>query len=238
MTQFALVGAAAACLLTAAVGCTSGNSVAATHIPSTLAPDRPATDSRSMSMSRTPSAAVTGSTTHTHAGEPARTTRPSAPSGTAPPCATSALHARIVPVGAAMSQVLSILVFTNKGEHACSVTGYPSIDAALGQRAVRGGANRDTPIPLIVHDGRNFFRSDPGPRAVVLRPGDDASAAMETGTAFQGGAHLDTIWLLTIRAPNDRRSLAVRCRMYATGPAKRDEMWITALVPGGTGPGQ
>lgn len=146
-------------------------------------------------------------------------------------CSRSTIRVSVRLRGGAASQIRTIIVLTNQGRTACTIEGYPRIEA-VGQE--RAGPPRA--LPLSVTDGSNYFAADPGPRPLTLAPGAAASSTMETFLAYVGATARTTT--LTIRPPGPGPAgVTVPYQIALTRPAGHAyPLTVTAWVAGSNGP--
>jgi hypothetical protein len=128
----------------------------------------------------------------------------SASATTAAPPATSALPRCLEPnlsAGLHGHQALVanrgfILTLTNTSNTECVLDGYPSLGIEDAAHHV---------VPSHTHPGSTFFNPDPGPKQIVLSPGETASADF----AFATGAGNQATYL-EITPPNASRHLTIK----------------------------
>jgi hypothetical protein len=67
-----------------------------------------------------------------------------------------------------------VLQLTNAGTASCSLYGYPGLGLEDGSHRI---------LPSTTHWGSTYFADDPGPRLIILAPGQSATSSV----AFAGG---------------------------------------------------
>jgi hypothetical protein len=92
-----------------------------------------------------------------------------------------------------------ILTLTNTGGSSCTVDGYPGLGLEDGTHHV---------LPSHTHWGSTYFDTDPGPAAIVLSPGETASADLAYGAG--NGTPSDSVaTYLQVTPPNATSYLTV-----------------------------
>lgn len=144
------------------------------------------------------------------------------------PCSVRSLSARETGGGSVMNQPWSIVTLTNTGSRACTLDGYPVVDAAWTARGR---------YPVSVLDAGIFEVVDPGPTRFSVPPGAHAWFAAGTGMSYLGPLLAFTeIAFATTRGTSVAQSVRVRVDLDATGRAGAPYgVIVTAFAPG-TGP--
>jgi hypothetical protein len=109
------------------------------------------------------------------------------------------------------------ITLTNTGSTSCSLHGYPGLGLEGTARQV---------LPSHTHWGPTYFARDPGPRLIVLSPGQAASANVSLSPA---GQHPLTAIYLQVTPPNDYRHATIML-FYSTGNTSGD-LHVTAMAP-------
>ena len=180
--------------------------------------------------SRPPAAAaapVTAGSPAVAAASPPST--PSAPSAAAR-CVEENLTTATASYQNGGDQAGIVLRLTNTGTAPCSLYGYPGLGVEDGSHHV---------MPSKTHWGSTYFANDPGPRLIILAPGQSATSSV----AFAGGwPHQGWAYFLEVTPPN-AYDHAVISLSYGTGGAGGD-IYATAMArdttivrgfPGGCG---
>ena len=150
--------------------------------------------------------------------------------GRSPRCGIASLAAHVVTSGAMMSQPFLVVWLTNRGTTRCHLRGYPAM-AAAGHRAFTD--DQTSPLPLTVHPGSIYERSDRGPQRIELSPRHRAFFALGTATAYQGGSHLFKITEFAITPPSSHVSMPLRVSVLASAPVNEPiPVGVTALQRG------
>jgi hypothetical protein len=110
-----------------------------------------------------------------------------------------------------------ILTLTNTGGTACYLSGYPGLGLEDANHHV---------LPSHTHWGSTYFAQDPGPRKVVLSPGENASASVAfvyTGTNKAHATYLE------VTPPNayDHASIEIPGNV---GQISTDDLYVTAMA--------
>ncbi|GEM_PF-408172 len=181
--------------------------------------------------STTPGATqAASSTTATTTGATGTTLAQAAPPSSQPPlpeCTTAQLAVRAYPApGEARGGHLGmILVLLNASSQSCVMHGY----VGLGLYDAAGA-----PIPSRAVRGPTYFRSDPGPRTVVLRPGGTASTDVTwSDVPTAGGGCEPPSATLEVTPPNQTTQLKVALDQTV---CDHGDLHTTALVAGSNGP--
>jgi hypothetical protein len=185
---------------------------------------------RAAGHSRSPAAAAAAVT----AGSPAAA--PASPASTppAPPtvlrCVEKNLTTAVASYQNGGGQAGIVLQLTNAGTAPCSLYGYPGLGLEDGSHRI---------MPSKTHWGSTYFAEDPGPRLIILVPGQSATSSV----AFAGGWPRKG-WAYDLEVtPPDAYDHAVIPLSYGTGGAGGD-IYATAMArhttivrgsPGGCG---
>jgi hypothetical protein len=108
------------------------------------------------------------------------------------------------------------ITLTNTGRTSCSLHGYPGL-------GLEGAAHHV--LPSHTHWGPTYFAHDPGPRLIVLSPGQAASANVSLSPA---GPHPQPAVLLEVTPPNDYRHATIMLN-YGTGSTSGN-LHVTAMA--------
>lgn len=128
-------------------------------------------------------------------------------------CRTSDLAVSLSPMGAATGNLEVNVFLRNVSKDSCFLIGYPRF-------GLQDPRHRPQPSHLI--RGNTFFRQDPGPRRVVLRPGSSAIVNLawgdnaSPGEPTRGQCEPLSAWLV-VTPPNERRHLLARLRTVVCG---------------------
>ena len=221
LLRLAGVAAAGAVLAGCAVGSSSSAppvSSATTSVSGASAPSSAASSAAASSAPATPaSSAPASSGSSAHAGAP-----PSAAG--APGCATRDLQARAGVSQGAAGSVYQVIVFTNIGNAACTLYGYPGVSLAAG-----------TPVTQV---GQAAQRSPVAPATLVtLRPGQAGNALLRITQALNYPTHTCTpkaTTYLQIYPPN--QTTPIYLAYTATGCASNSVKLLTiGVVQAGAG---
>ncbi len=167
-------------------------------------------------------APVTTQPTTTKAATTAATTTATttnAPAAAA--CTTSDLSASVGATQAGVGHRATAYVLTNSSSAACRLDGYPGM-AFLGGD---GTVLRDT-----VERGSGYLFQDPGPSALMLRPGDEASFSLDWTAA--NGRVCSTSARVEITPPDEVAHLTLPSRITV---CPGDPPTVSALVAGSGG---
>jgi hypothetical protein len=129
---------------------------------------------RRQAQSRPPAAAPAPATAAPQAPAPAST--PPAPTAlaAAPRCLKGSLATTVSSYQVGGGQYGITLKLINTGTASCSLYGYPGLGLEDGSHHV---------MPSQTHWGATYFAHDPGPRLIILPPGQSATSSV----AFAGG---------------------------------------------------
>jgi hypothetical protein len=143
-------------------------------------------------------------------------------------CLARSLSARETGGGSVMNQPWSIVTLTNTSDRACTLDGYPQVDAAWTARGR---------YPVYVLDTGIYEVIDPGPAPFSLAPGGHAWFAAGTGMGYEGPLITFTeIAFATDRRTSVANSVRVHIELGDTGRRGTPyEISVTAFAPG-TGP--
>jgi hypothetical protein len=108
------------------------------------------------------------------------------------------------------------ITLTNTGSTSCSLHGYPGL-------GLEGTAHHV--LPSHTHWGPTYFAHDPGPRLIVLSPGQAASANVSLSPA---GQHPLTATYLQVTPPNNYRHATIMLS-YSTGNTSGN-LHVTAMA--------
>lgn len=196
-------------------------------LPVTPSDTEPPADTDTASASDTPSDTVEPS-------DPVRSSKPAASKPTSRPpiglaaCAAPSLRAVARTAGAATSHEGQIIVYTNGGQIACAMTGYPglAIVNSAGKQLIQAGR---TPSGYLggIRNGKPPFPT------VVLNAGQSASALLE-GLAFDAatGKGCPTEPALLTTPPGSTVSIRLAVSTHICS-----QVQIHPVVPGTTGSG-
>ena len=145
---------------------------------------------RAADHSRPPAAAAVPVTAGSPAVAPASpATTPSAPLAV-PRCVEKNLTTAAASYQNGGDQAGIVLRLTNTGTAPCSLYGYPGL-------GVEDGTHHG--MPSKTHWGSTYFANDPGPRLIILAPGQSATSSV----AFAGGwPHKGWAYFLEVTPPN------------------------------------
>ena len=159
------------------------------------------TTSATEATSTSTSAGTAGSTSTTKAGTPA--------------CTTSELTGELGPSDAGAGQVYNPLVVRNTGTTTCEVRGFPGVSLLDGS-----GNQIGEPATREGNEGA----------AVVLKPGDSASATLHTANEGMGATCTAPAAQIKVFPPNQTQALTFSAGYTACGGFS-----VTTLVAGTTG---
>jgi hypothetical protein len=125
---------------------------------------------------------------------------PARTAAAAAPCRTGELKVSLGPGGAAAGTWASLLEFTNKGEAACTIGGWPAVAGITAAGAATSATNRSGAM-----DGLD----NPGAPQVTLQPGQQAGTDLSGADTSPGGACTARYSELRVSAPGDSVSVAV-----------------------------
>jgi hypothetical protein len=126
-------------------------------------------------------------------------------------CYVSNLAARFHGAQAGLGNRGFLLTLTNVSGASCRIDGYPGL-------GLRGAADRA--LPTRERRGPTYLSPDPGPRLIVLSPGETASADVSFGVAGQRTNSVLATYL-EVSPPGAHRGIALRIpggRRWSTGP--------------------
>ncbi len=216
-----LAGVAAAGAVVA--GCAAGSSSSAPPPVSSASTtlSAPSSASSSASAAASSAAATPASSTSASPGKSAHAVAP--PSG-APGCATRDLQAKAGASQGAAGSVYQVIDFTNIGNTACTLYGYPGVSLAAG-----------TPVTQV---GQAATRSPvAGPTLVTLRPGQTGNALLRITQALNYPAQKcspKATTYLQIYPPN--QTTPIYLAYTATGCASASVKLLTiGVVQAGSG---
>ncbi len=159
---------------------------------------------------------------------PANSTAPAivtAPAGPAPGTGVPRCDQRQLTAGTSAYQAQNradtgqrgiTITLTNTGSTSCSLHGYPGL-------GLEGTAHHV--LPSHTHWGPTYFAHDPGPRLIVLSPGQTASANVALSPA---GQHPLLAAYLQVTPPNDYRHATIMLS-YGTGITSGN-LHVTAMA--------
>jgi hypothetical protein len=211
--HLALRGPAA---VAAAVLLTALASACARHVPSPHAatPAHPATAAAASAIPSGPAPASGAAPAHG-----------TAPAGPAPGTGVPRCNGSQLTAGTSAYQTQSLsgtgqrgitITLTNTGSTSCSLYGYPGLGLEDAAHHV---------LPSHTRWGPTYFAHDPGPRLIVLSPGQGASASVALSA---GGQHALPAAYLQVTPPNAYRH-AVIMLVYGTGDTSGD-LHVTAMA--------
>ncbi|MFH9611790.1 DUF4232 domain-containing protein [Streptomyces sp. NPDC017448] len=122
-------------------------------------------------------------------GSPARPGPTAAPPGK---CPASGAVVEMGPVETGMMHRAVVLTLTNCGREPYAVDGYPGV-RALGEDG--------RSLPVKVNEDGSYFGSDPGPKKVLLGPGDTVKSILAWVSTPEGGDLIEGDALAVSAAP-------------------------------------
>ncbi|MFF8552364.1 DUF4232 domain-containing protein [Streptomyces sp. NPDC015501] len=122
-------------------------------------------------------------------GAPVRPGPTAAPAGK---CPASGVVVDMGPVETAMMHRAVVLTLTNCGREPYAVDGYPGV-RALGEDG--------RPLPVKVNEDGSYFGGDPGPKKVLLDPGDTVKSILAWVSTPEGGDLVEGDALAVSAAP-------------------------------------
>src|ERR1700733_5719475 len=143
-------------------------------------------------------ALATGATTAALASPPTAQTA-TRPATTTPNCQPQGLSAGLHGSQVGLGNVGYILTLTTTSNNSCTVDGYPGLGLQIAAHQV---------LSSTTTWGSTYFDTDPGPSAIVLSPGETASADVAYGAG--SGTKSDAVAsYLEVPPPNDVPYLTV-----------------------------
>jgi hypothetical protein len=144
-------------------------------------------------------ALATAATTAALASQPAAQHEPRPTVAAVPNCQPQGLSAGLHGSQAGLGNVGYILTLTNTSNNSCTVDGYPGLGLQNAAHHV---------LSSTTSWGSTYFDTDPGPSAIVLSPGETASADVAYGAG--SGTKSDAVaTYLEVTPPNDVPYLTV-----------------------------
>lgn len=140
------------------------------------------------------------------------------------PCRTTDLSAVARPGGSSAGHPTLLLVITNRSPGPCTLFGY------VGMRMLD-----TTGRPMVTDAVRNGgqLATQPGPRTVIVGPGQQASALVQWSDVGDGALPCPVSARLEVTPPGQTRPLVV---VAVIGACKGGELDVTALRQGAQGP--
>lgn len=154
-------------------------------------------------------------------------TRPSRlPMASPSPCDAARTRLAVVLTGSNMSQPFLDVAVTNTGTAACTLKGYPQIEA-WGHEGLQ--AMRSVRLGIVVHH-RIYERPDSRPRRVIVQPSDAVFFSVGTITAYEGGRYPIIIDRLAVTLPGMHAARSLPINLLATSPSgERIPVGVTAV---------
>lgn len=153
--------------------------------------------------------------------------------GGAPTCRPAQLVARVTETGSNLSNPYALVVLRNHGRRACSMNGYPLLQA-FGHATYGHRPNRPSVrVPIRQHDGSTYAHHDPGAHLVTIAPASTASFAIGTASGYQGGEYGVTLTRLLIKTPGALGPISLRLELGTAHPRHRPTpVAVTAIQRG------
>lgn len=136
-------------------------------------------------------------------------------------CHTAMLSLSQGPVDAGAGNRVGTFLFTNEGDVACTLHGFPGVQLL--------DANNN-PLPTNVDWGGGWMQNQPGPSTVAVAPGGSARFLMHWGVVPVGtGTTCPTSAAIAVTPPDEWAPLILSAEIAACGGGRLD---VSAVQPG------